>query len=71
MAKRTVEFEDSTGPFTVKVKGDTEGQVHLVIYCKSLRDKDLHIHLDGAGQVEDLGLMLQHMAEDLSKEMDR
>lgn len=71
MAKRTIEFEDSTGPFTVKVRGDTDRDFQLMIYTKELKDRYLNIHLAGAGEIENLGIMLQSMAEDLAKEIDR
>lgn len=73
MAKRTVEFEDSTGPFTVKLKGDTNGGITLLIHDNGSVTKPtrLHMDLEGPGQVENLGLMLRGMAEELAMELDR
>ena len=73
MSKRTVEFEDTTGPFTVKLKGDTHGALSLLIHDNGSvsRPTKLHIDLESAGRVEDLGLMLQAMANELAKELER
>lgn len=73
MAKRTVEYEDTIGPFGVKLKGDTAGEVTLIIYDKgpTSRPSNLHIRLESSGEVEKLGVMLQNMAEDLAREMAR
>lgn len=73
MAKRTVELEDSTGPFTVKLKGDTEGRIEILIHDNGSvsRPTKLHMDLGSSSEVENLGLMLQHMAEDIAKELNR
>lgn len=73
MAKRTIEFEDVTGPFTVKLKGDTEGNFTILMYDNRPVSKPsrLHMDLDDADQVESLGMMLQNMAENLSQEVEK
>lgn len=72
MAKRTVEFEDTTGPFKVKLKGDTEGEVTLLIHDnRTVKKNQLYMDLESSAEVEKLGLMLQNMAEDIAKELDR
>lgn len=73
MAKRTVEYEDTIGPFGVKLKGDTAGEVTLIIYDKgpTSRPSNLHIRLESSGEVGGLGNMLLSMAEDLESELNR
>lgn len=73
MAKRTVEYEDTIGPFGVKLKGGTAGEVTLIIYDKgpTSRPSNLHINPGSASEVGDLGNMLLSMAEDLESELNR
>lgn len=73
MAKRTVEFEDKAGPFTVKLKGDTEGGITLLIHDNGSvsRPTKLHMDLGSATEVGGLGNMLLSMAEDLETELNR
>lgn len=73
MAKRTIEFEDSTGPFTVKLKGDTQGDLTLLIHDNGsvTRPTKLHIDLESVNQVDSLGMMLQNMAEGMAAELAR
>lgn len=73
MAKRTIEFEDTTGPFTVKLKGDSQGSFTLLIHDNGSvsRPTKLHIDLESSAVVEKLGLLLQSMADDIATELNR
>lgn len=73
MAKRTVEFEDTTGPFKVKLKGNTDGEVTLLVHDTRTVSKPsrLYMDLESSTEVGNLANMLLSMAEDLETEMNR